>query len=95
MSAYFVLQIEWTSDEARQAYIQGLSDMVEKNGGRFIISSTDFQVVEGKWRPGRMVVIEFPTKQSLSNWYESAEYRALRELRIKNSRSDAVVVEGL
>jgi uncharacterized protein (DUF1330 family) len=95
MTAYFVLQIEWTSDEALRSYIQGLSDMIEKHAGRFIVSSTTFQVVEGKWGPGRLVMIEFPTKQALSDWYDSAEYRPVRELRLSNSRSDAVIVEGL
>jgi uncharacterized protein (DUF1330 family) len=95
MSAFFVLQIEWTSEEARKSYVQGLSNMIERNGGRFVVSSKDFQVVEGNWRPGRLIVIEFPTRQALSNWYDSEEYRTLRELRLTNSRSDAVVVEGL
>jgi uncharacterized protein (DUF1330 family) len=95
MSAYFVLQIEWTNDEALRSYVQGMAGMIEKHGGRFIVSSAGFQVVEGKWRPGRLVVIEFPTRQSLSNWYDSEEYRSLRELRVKNSRSDAVVVDGV
>jgi uncharacterized protein (DUF1330 family) len=94
MSVYFVLQIEWTSDEARRAYIAGLSDMIEKNGGNFIVSSTDFRVLEGGWKPGRLVMIKFPTKAAFSAWYDSEEYRALRELRLQNSRSDAVVAEG-
>jgi uncharacterized protein (DUF1330 family) len=94
MSAYFVLQIEWTSDDARRAYIEGISGMIEKHGGQFIVSSTDFRVAEGNWRPGRLVVVKFPTMQSLSAWYDSEEYRTLRELRLKNSRSDAVLVKA-
>ncbi len=94
MSAYFVLQIEWTSDDAKRSYIAGLSDMIERNGGQFIIASSDLQKVEGKWRPGLLVVIKFPTMQSLRAWYDSDEYRPVRELRLQNSRSDAVLVEG-
>lgn len=94
MSAYFVLQIEWASLEARRAYVEGLSNMIEKNGGEFIIASPDFRVVEGKWEPGLFIVIRFPTMQALSAWYDSEEYRPVREFRLKNSRSDAVIVEG-
>jgi uncharacterized protein (DUF1330 family) len=94
MSAYFALQIEWTSDEARRSYVQGLGDMIEKHGGDFIVASKDFRVVEGSWKPGLFIVIKFPTMRALSEWYDSEEYRPVRELRLKNSHSDAVIVEG-
>ena len=94
MSAYFVLQIEWTSDEARRSYLEGLGGMIEKYGGEFLVSSADFRVAEGAWKPGRLVVIRFPTIGALSAWYDSEAYRPWRELRLKNSRSDAVIVEG-
>jgi uncharacterized protein (DUF1330 family) len=94
MSAYFLLQIEWTNDAARRSYIDGIAGMVEKHGGEFIVSSTDYRVAEGAWRPGRLVAIRFPTMAAVSAWYGSEEYRPLRELRLKNSRSDAVLVEG-
>ncbi len=82
------------SDEAKRSYVEGLSDMISRNGGEFIIASSDFRVVEGKWRPGLLIVIKFPTMKSLSAWYDSEEYRPVRELRLKNSLSDAVLVEG-
>jgi uncharacterized protein (DUF1330 family) len=94
MSAYFVLQIEWTDDEARRSYIEGISGMIEKHGGRFLVSTTDLRTAEGKWRPGRLVVIQFPTRESLSAWYDSKEYRPFLALRLGHSRSDAVIVEG-
>ncbi len=94
MSAYFLLQIEWTSDAARRSYIDGLSGMIEKQGGEFIVSSTNLRLAEVRWGPGRLGVIKFPTMQSLSAWFDSEEYRPLRELRLENSHSDAVIVEG-
>lgn len=94
MSAYFVIQLEWTSDAARDAYIKGLSGMVERYGGRYLVSSKDPKAVEGQWKTGRLVILEFPSMQSLSSWYYSEEYRPLLELRLKNARSDAVMVEG-
>lgn len=95
MSAYFVIQLEWPNDEARQSYVKGLTGLVEKHGGRYIISSMNPKAVEGTWKSGRLVVIEFPTIQALTEWYDSEEYRPLRELRLKNARCDAVMVQGL
>ena len=94
MVAYFVAQIKWDSPDAREAYIRGLSGMVEKHGGRFLVTSSDARVVEGEWLPGRLVVVEFPTRAALRAWYDSEEYRPILELRLKGSRSNAIVVEG-
>jgi uncharacterized protein (DUF1330 family) len=94
MAAYFIAQIAWNSPEARQAYITGLAGMVEKHGGRFTVTSSEARIVEGKWLPGRLVVVEFPTMQALREWYDSEEYRPLLEMRLKSSQSEAIMVEG-
>jgi len=94
VSGYFVLQIDWTSEEGRQAYIQALGNMIEKHGGDFIVASRDYRVAEGTWKPGLFIIIKFPTMKALSSWYDSPEYQPVRELRLRNSRSDAIIVEG-
>ena len=94
MGAYFVLQVEWMSDEARDTYVERLGDMIEKHGGNFLVGTSRYRVVEGAWRPGLLIVIRFPTMEALSSWYDSEEYRSVREFRLAHSRSDAVLVEG-
>jgi uncharacterized protein (DUF1330 family) len=94
MGAYFVLQIEWKSEKAKQEYVERLSNMIERNGGNFIIASSKFRIVEGEWKPGLLIVIRFPTMQQLSGWYDSPEYGSIRQYRVDNSRSDGVIVEG-
>jgi len=94
MPAYFIAQIQWNSPEAREAYLKGLSGIVEKHGGRYLVTSSDSRLAEGEWLPGRLVVIEFPTMSALRAWYDSEEYRPILELRLKGSRSNAIIVEG-
>lgn len=94
MGAYFVLQIEWSSDEARTSYVERLGDMIETHHGNFIVASRNHRVVEGSWKPGTLIILRFPTMKDLSEWYDSEEYRPLRDLRLENSRSDAVIAEG-
>lgn len=94
MSEYFVLQIEWADDDARRTYVERLGPMIEKNGGDYIVASRDYRVVEGKWRPGLFLIIKFPSREAFSAWYDSEEYRSVREYRLAHSVSDAIVVEG-
>lgn len=95
MSFYFVLQIEWRTEEALREYARGLADMIERHGGRFIVASKDPVALEGTWSRGRFIIIEFPTPESFRGWYDSEEYRSLRAFRLSNSRSDAVAVSGV
>jgi uncharacterized protein (DUF1330 family) len=94
MSGYFVLQVEWSSDDARKQYVERLGDMIRKHHGEYIVASRDYRVVEGKWRPGLLIVIKFPTMQDLSDWYDSEEYRSVLQFRLQNARCDAVITEG-
>ena len=95
MSAYFVLQIDWTDEPGRKRYIEGISGMIEKHGGRYIVASRDFRTVEGSWEKPLLVIIEFPSMEALMGWYDSPEYRPWRDLRLKSSRSNAVVTGGV
>ena len=94
MSGYYVLQIQWSSEDAKRTYVDKLGSMIEKNGGAFIVASKEYQVAEGSWRDGSFIIIKFPTMEALRAWYDSPEYRPVREFRLAHSRSDAVIVEG-
>lgn len=95
MTACFVAQVDWKDLDALQRYVRGMSGMIEKHGGRYVIASGNPEAVEGRWAPGRLVVLEFPTLEALRGWYDSDVYRPLRDLRLKHSRSDAVIVGGV
>ena len=94
MSGYYVLQIQWTSDDAQRTYVGRLGDMIEKHGGAFLVASKEYQVAEGSWKDGLFIIIKFPTMDALRAWYDSPEYQPVREFRLAHSRSDAVIVEG-
>jgi uncharacterized protein (DUF1330 family) len=95
MSAYFVLQIDWTDRQGHMRYLEGIAGILEKYGGRLLVSSEELRTVEGRWEKPRLVIIEFPSKEALLGWYDSSEYRPLLDLRLKSSQSNAVVVAGL
>ena len=95
MVAYFVLQIDWTDQLGRERYLEGIAGMIERHGGQFLVSSREFRTVEGRWDKPLLVIIEFPSKEALLGWYDSPEYRPLRDLRLKSAESNAVVVEGV
>ena len=96
MPAYCVFDIrEITDPAAMDVYRARVLATVERYGGRYVVRGGRFDVVEGDWRPVLPVIIEFPSLEQAHRWYDSEEYRELKDLRLRATRSDAVFVEGL
>jgi hypothetical protein len=51
--------------------------------------------VEGSWRPAFPVLIEFPSLEQAHRWYDSEEYRELKELRLTATKGHAVFMAGV
>jgi len=95
MAAYVVANVEVRDPERYADYRKGVLATIERYGGRFLARGGATEVLEGAFRPGRFVIIEFPSAQVARTWWDSPEYRPLRELRQRASDGDLFVVEGV
>jgi uncharacterized protein (DUF1330 family) len=50
-------------------------------GGRYIVRGGAIDTLEGEPPAGRIVVLEFPTKQAALDWYRSSQYTEIRKIR--------------
>lgn len=74
---------------------QILSDSIAEFGGRFLVRGGAMEVLEGDWKPKRLVVLEFPDLAALKAWYHSPGYQQLLALRKQAAISNFVIVEGV
>ena len=95
MPAYFIVDIDVTDPTAFEEYRRAVPATVEKYGGKFLVRGGRMEVVEGSWRPKRVVVTEFPSLEQAKRWYDSEEYRALKALRLRTSKGNVILVEGV
>lgn len=96
MSAYAIVNLkEVTDPEAFKKYGEGVPATIEKHGGRYLIRGGEHETVEGDWKPGRVVVLEFPDMAALKGWYNSDDYRELKNMRHGASVADMIMVEGV
>jgi len=94
MKAYVIADVD-VKDAARYPeYTSQVLATIEKFGGRFIARGGGVEVLEGKWEPHRIVIIEFPDMESLKGWYNSGEYAPLIKLRQKYSEGSLICVQG-
>ena len=95
MPAYFIVDIDVTDPTAFEEYRKAVPATVEKYGGKFLVRGGRMEIVEGSWRPKRVVVTEFPSLEQAKRWYDSEEYRALKALRLRTSKGNVILVKGV
>jgi uncharacterized protein (DUF1330 family) len=75
-------------------YMHEIDATLEPFGGEFVVHGGPLDAVEGDWG-GDIVIIRFPDRASARAWYDSPGYRAILPLRLENSSSETVIVEGV
>jgi uncharacterized protein (DUF1330 family) len=94
MAAYVIGDVNVKNPEAYQEYRKQVLATIEKYGGRFLVRGGEHEVLEGAWRPRRLVILEFPDMAAAKKWYRSSEYAPLIKLRQTASDGNLVAVAG-
>jgi uncharacterized protein (DUF1330 family) len=96
MAAYLLIDIAHVHDPARYAdYRAGVSAGLEAAGGDYLVRGGAVEVLEGDWRPGRVVIVRFASVADARRWWSSSEYAALRDQRQAATTTHMVLVEGI
>ena len=95
MPAYVIVDINVHDPVGYEEYKKQASDTVFKYGGKYIVRGGKCEVLEGDWRPNRIVVLEFPSIEQAKAWLNGEHYREPRKLRHKTAKTNMIVVEGL
>src|SRR5215467_13724745 len=81
MPAYLIADTRKIPDADQapyEEYRKRVGPSIAEAGGRFLVRGDQLDVVEGEWRPSWLVIIEFPSMQTLRAWYGSDSYRELK-----------------
>ena len=95
MSAYVIVEIEIVDPAGYEAYKKLAGATVEKYGGKYLVRGGQTEVLEGNWKPKRIVVLEFPSTDRAKAWLNSEEYREPRKMRHATAKTHMLVVEGV
>ena len=95
MAAYVIFDINVQEAIGYEEYRQAGSPSVSQHGGKYIVRGGKVEVLEGDWRPNRVVVIEFESFDLAKRLYNSPEYQAALPGRLRTAVSKVLIVEGL
>ena len=94
-SGYVIAQLKVTNPENYKEYVSQVSAVVKKFGGEYLVRNGEYQVVEGEDNFPRIAIIKFPTYEKALEWYNSDEYKPIKEIRLANSKGSNIVVRGI
>lgn len=95
MPAYVIVETDITDPERYAQYKAASPGAVAAGGGRFVVRGGELAVLEGDWRPSRLVVLEFEDLAAAKRWYESEVYQEAKKLRGGAAHIRMVAVQGV
>ena len=95
MSVYAIATITIHDLPRYAPYGAGFMDIFNRFGGKLLSVDEAPEVLEGEWPHTRTVLIEFPTREAMTAWWQSPDYRALAEHRHAASVANIVLIQGL
>ena len=95
MVAYLIADFDIRDPEGFESYREGVTTIVAKHGGEFLAVGSELEVVEGNWQPHRLVLLRFPNKQAIRDFFADPGYAEVKAIRVKTSKTIAVSMDGI
>jgi uncharacterized protein (DUF1330 family) len=94
MKAYIIVDVTITDAILYEDYKKLTPASLVPYDGKFVVRGGQTETLEGQWQPGRLVVLEFPSKQKAKDWWSSAGYAPAKTIRQAASTTQMILVEG-
>lgn len=94
MTTYLIVDIAVHAPEQYKEYVSRVPKIIEKHGGKYLVRGGEAQVKEGDWRPERLVILEFPSRENAEGFMQDPEYQTVAAIRHATARTNLVMAEG-
>ena len=95
MAAYIISNVNVRDLAAYQDYATGVPPLIRKHGGEYIVRGGAAEVLEGEWKPYRLVVLKFPDMAAAKAFVNDPEYQPFKSLRHRIADTQMLAVEGV
>lgn len=94
MKAYIIVDINIKDAVRYEDYKKLTLATLAPFDGKFVVRGGTVETLEGNWKPGRFVMIEFPDRDKAKAWWSSKEYAPAKAIRQSCSDAKMILVEG-
>lgn len=95
MKYYCVAELEITDQAWIPAYVENVTRMVERYGGKYLARTSNVEKLEGEGpSPQILLIIEWPSRETALAFYESDEYKPYLQSRRQGAKSQLILARG-
>ena len=95
MAVYLIVDVDVKDPATYEDYKAKVPAFIRKHGGEYLVRGGAHEVLEGDWRPTRLVLFRFPDRAAVKAFVDDPEYQPLAALRHRIADTDMVMVDGL
>jgi uncharacterized protein (DUF1330 family) len=96
MAAYVISEVEVLDEASFEQYRSRAAASIEQHGGRYLVRAALPEAAEGDWpHQRRLVIVEFPDRDTLYRWYSSDEYAEALAYRDRALNRRLLFVDGV
>jgi len=95
MAAYVIVDYyDMLDRDLYEEYSRVGAPLVRQYGGVGLAGSDRVEVLDGDWRPRRLVLLEFPDAARAREWFASPAVAEAARLRRRAAKCNLILVEG-
>ena len=94
-AGYVIAQLKVTNPENYKEYVEKVNPIIKKFGGEFLVRGGEFQISDGETKFPRIIVLKCPSYEKALEWYNSDEYKPIKQIRLDNSEGTNIVIKGI
>jgi uncharacterized protein (DUF1330 family) len=95
MPTYVIVDVKINDHKMYEEYKKLTPASIAAYKGKFIVRGGTTEILEGDWKPGRFVVLEFPDSDLAREWWNSPEYAPAKSIRQKAAFTNTILAEGV
>jgi uncharacterized protein (DUF1330 family) len=95
-TAYALSEVRLREPAAVDRYRTHAAESIARHGGRYLVRGGAVEAVEGEWPDSASVVlVEFPSRKHLDDWYHSTDYASALAIRDTASERRLLFLDGV
>lgn len=94
MKGYLILDFSINDIDGFMKYVEEIPAVIAKHGGRYLVQGSEPELMEGDWRPERVVVLEFPSPEVAKGFLTDPDAQLLFAIRHSTTTSKLILAEG-
>ena len=95
VTVYAIAQLSIHDRVRYDRYMAAFMPVFARYGGRLLAADEHPGVVEGQWSGDRVVLLEFPDRDTYMAWANSPEYQEIAKDRLAAAQTVVLLVRGL